>query len=134
MATRTRLEDGYGAIGQLPDIQLHEGKLTEQLALALSSKIQEIIARANNGWSLGSGSHAHKAGNLDAQYVDVLTPDSANAEFEIPHGLLRRPIGYLVVLSDRSVNVYASSLGSWTSDVFYLKADVASATLRLLVF
>jgi hypothetical protein len=134
MAIRAKLEDGTGAIGDLPDIQMQDGKMSEQTALRVSSKIKEIIRRINNGWSLGSGVHAHKAGNVDAQFMDILTPSPANTEFEVPHGLLRKPIGYWVVRRDKAVTVYDSSTGSWTDKFLYLKADQASATIRLLVF
>jgi hypothetical protein len=134
VAIRTKLEDGSGAMGNMPDITLQNGKLTEQVALAISSKIQEIIRRVNQGWSLGSGATGYKAGNLDAQYVDVVFPSVADTQVAIPHGLQRRPIGYAVVRSDRAADIYDSSAGSWTVEVLYLKSNVANATVRLLVW
>jgi len=134
MAIRTRREDGAGAIGDMPDINLLDGKMSEKTALQVSGKIREIISRINGGWSMGTGVSGYKAGNLDAQYIDVLAPSAANTEFVIPHGLGRRPIGYVVVRSDRAVSVYDSSNGSWGDSLMYLKADTASATIRLLVW
>lgn len=133
MAIRAKIQDGEGAVGQLPDIALQDGKLTEKQALTVSAKIQQIIGRLNNGLSLGTGQTAHQAGNLDAQYVDVLMGD-ADAEVAIPHGLGRRPIGYWVVRRDRACIIYDSSNGSWSSTLLYLRSDTASATIRLLVF
>lgn len=134
MAKRTLIENGSGALGQMPDIRLTGGKMSEETALTVSSKIQGIIAALNGGLSLGTGETGSKAGNIRAQYVDVLTPGSANAEFIVPHGLGVKPIGYAVVRKDRAVDVYDSSAGSWTDELLYLKASVASATVRLLIW
>lgn len=134
MAIRRMIRDTSGTVGQLPPINLKEGKFTEKLALALGDKLQEIIDRLNNGLSLGSGSTAHQAGNLNAQYIDVLFPDVINTEIAIPHGLGRVPIGYQVVQRDRWAGVYNSSLGSWSDTTIYLKANTASGTIRLMIW
>lgn len=131
---RTLIEDGSGALGDFPDLRLTEGKMTEQTALSVSGKIREIIARLNGRISLGTGLSAHRAGNVNAQYIDVLTPGVADTEFIVPHGLQRKPIGYIVVRKDRAVDIYDSSAGSWTDSLLYLMADVADATVKLLVF
>lgn len=133
MADRVRREDGFGGMGDMPDISLIDGKLTEKMALTISSKIREMISRFNRGLSLGSGNSGYKAGNLDAQYVDLLFP-AADTEVLIPHGLGRRPIGYVVVRRDRACSIYDSSAGSWGRDVLYLKSDTASASVRLLIW
>jgi hypothetical protein len=134
MAIRTRLEDGSGGIGDTPDIRLVEGKMTEQVALTVSGKLREVLRRINEGWSLGSGLSPYKAGNLDAQYIDVLVPGVADTEFIVPHGLQRKPVAFAVVRKDRAVDVYDSSAGSWTDTLVYLKADVANATVKLLIW
>jgi hypothetical protein len=44
------------------------------------------------------------------------------------------PVGYLVVRSDKASRVYDSAVGSWTESIMYLKCDVATATIKLLVW
>lgn len=134
MAIRRKLQDGSGSVGQLPPIALKDGKLTEKLALAITDKMGQLIDKFNNGLSLGTGESGYQAGNLDAQFIDVLMPGVADTEIAIPHGLSRVPIGFLVVNKDRACNIYNSSLGSWSNTIMYLKSNVASATIRLLVF
>lgn len=134
MAIRTLIEDGHGAIGTLPDIVLKEGKMTEQMALTLSGKLQEMIRQFNGRISIGSGLSGHRAGNLDAQYIDVVVPSVANTEFIVPHGLGRKPVGYILTRQDRAVVVYDSSAGSWSDSLIYLKANVADATVTLMVW
>lgn len=134
MALRRKVRDSSGSIGQLPTIQLEDGKLTEKLALSVGDKISEIITALNNGLSLGLGTSGNQAGNLDAQYITVLVPSVADTEFIIPHGLERVPVGYVVTQKDRACDVYTSSLGSWTKTHMYLKCDTGNATIQLLVW
>ena len=135
MAIRPMIADGAGAVAQLPDVQLDEdGRLTEQAIKMLVGRVQDIVRLLNGGLTLGLGTTAHRAGNFNMQWLDVLMPGVADTEIVIPHGLGRRPIGYLVVQRDRSCCVYSDAVGSWGNDMFYLKCDTADATVRLLVF
>ena len=134
MAKRLLLEDGLGMVGQMPDIRLQKGTMTEQTALTVSTKVQELIRTLNGQLSLGSGLSGYRAGNLSAQYVDLVTPGAANTEFSVPVGLGRRPVGYVIARKDRAVDLYDSSIGSWTDELIYFKASVASATVRLLIW
>jgi hypothetical protein len=133
MAQRRMIEDGVGAVGDIPPITLEDGKISETTAAYLSGALRGIIAKFNNGISLGSGDSGHKAGNLDAQYIDVYTP-GADVEFIVPHGLGRKPIGYDVVRKDKACIVYDSSGGSWGDTLFYLKCNTANATIKLRVY
>lgn len=136
MAKRTIIEDGLGCIGDVPPITLDKktGMISAETALMLSNTLRDFVSAYNGGISLGSGITAHRAGNLDAQYVDVLTPGVANTEFVVPHGLGRIAIGYDVVRKDRAADVYDSSTGSWTDELMYLRCSVASATVRLRIY
>ena len=134
MAIRDKIEDGVGAMGDIPPISIKDGKISEQTAAYLSGALRSIISRFNTGLSFGSGDSGHKAGNFDAQYIDVFTPSIADEEFTIPHGLGRKPIGYDVVRRDKACIVYDSSGGSWGDDTMYLKCNTASATIKLRIY
>lgn len=134
MAIRTITPDPNAAMGDIPPITLDEGKLSGTTATYLSSALRGIIAKFNGGISLGNGDSGYRAGNLDAQYIDVFTPSVADTEFTVPHGLGRKPIGYDVVRRDKAAIVYDSSGGSWSDTLLFLKCNAASATIKLRVY
>ena len=134
MAERTLIPDPNAGMGDIPPIALEQGKMSGTTAAYLTSSLRAIIAKFNGGISLGVGSSGYRAGNLDAQYIDVFTPSVADTEFAIPHGLGRKPIGYDVVRKDKACIVYDSSGGSWGEKVFFLKCNAASATIKLRVY
>lgn len=67
------------------------------------------------------------------QYQDVTTPGTANTEFTVNHGLGRVPVGYLVVGRDKAAIIYNSTT-AWTETAIYLKCNVATVAIRLLIF
>ncbi len=134
MAQRTRIPDPNSAMGDIPPIALSDGKMSGPTAAYLTSALRTIIEKFNGAISLGNGDSGYTAGNLDAQYIDVYTPSTPDEEFEVPHGLGRKPIGYDVVRRDLACIVYDSSGGSWGNDTLYLKCNVASATIKLRVY
>lgn len=134
MALRTIIPDPDAAMGDIPPIALSDGKMSGPTAAYLTAALRAIIAKFNGAISLGNGSTGYRAGNLDAQYIDVYTPATPDTEIEIPHGLGRKPIGYDVVRRDAACIVYDSSGGSWGKDVLYLKCDTASVTIKLRVY
>lgn len=134
MAVRTVVPDPDAAMGDIPPIALQEGKMSGPTAAYLSAALRSIIAKFNGAISLGNGSSGYRAGNIDAQYVDVFTPATPDEEFSVPHGLGRKPIGYDVVRRDKAGIVYDSSGGSWGVDIIYLKCNVASVTIKLRIY
>jgi hypothetical protein len=129
------IEDGIGAIPTVQPITLDpEGRISAPQAKSLLDVFRGIVAAVNGHLSLGSGITGHRAGNLDAQYIDFLCPAIRDTEFIVPHGLGRVPVGYVVVRIDRAANVYDSSVGSWSPTLLYLKCDTASASIRLMVW
>lgn len=89
---------------------------------------------------------AHLEADLDRgspwtryQFVDVTFPASPNTDLDIRHTLKTATpenIRFQVVSADRAVRVYKDTTGTrkaWTTDVIYLRADVASAVCRLLL-
>jgi hypothetical protein len=133
MAVRDLVQTGVGLVEEPQAVQLKNGTLTPAAVNEIVGKLRSL-AFTVNAISFGDGSQAGKAGNLDAQYITTLTPTVANTEFQIDHGLKRLVIGVVPVLTDKAAHVYASNTGSWTDASILLKCDVASATIRLLVF
>lgn len=123
-----QLVGGFAAFSEEQD------KFTTLMAQAVTSAVRALITKVNGRISLGNGTPGYKAGNLDAAYWDVLTPGVADTEFIVRHDLGRVPVGYQVVRADRSVNIYDSSYGSWTETLMFLKASVASASVKLLIW
>lgn len=135
MAQRDIIPDGEGALGDIPPITISEdGKLSETMVNTLSNALRGIIKAINGRLSMGNGLTGHRTGNLDGQWIDVLTPAVANTEFVVPHGLKRVPVAAVPLKKDRAVDIYDSSAGSWSDSLIYLKASVASATVKLWVF
>lgn len=135
MAERVRLDTGIGMLGDIPDILLHDGKISEETAVILSARIRDLIQKINRNISFGNGIDGYRSGNLDGQFIDVVTaPAVAGTEFLVIHGLKRVPVGYILVRSNVGCAVYDSSVASWTDSIMYLKCSMGSATLKLLVF
>lgn len=135
MAQRDLIADGEGALGDIPPITItDDGRLSETMVNTLSNGLRGIVKALNGRLSMGNGLTGHRTGNLSGQWIDVLTPAVANTEFVVPHGLQRVPVAAVPVKKDRAVDIYDSSAGSWNDTLIYLKASVASATVKLWVF
>jgi len=134
MAIRTVIDDIDVMVGDFPEINAEDGKLTGILSGALTQAIKALIRKMNGLISLGSGITGHRAGNMDAQFIDILTPSVADTEFVVPHGLNRLVTGYLIVRRDKSVGIYDSNFGSWNANTVFLKADAVSASIKLMLF
>jgi hypothetical protein len=135
VAQNRRVYNGIGMIGlPSPLARDAEGKIPESEIVSLSSHIESMTRKLNGLLSLGDGSDRTQAGNLDAQWITLVTPASPGTEFEVWHGLQRVAIGYLVGRKTAACDVYDSNVGSWTDSLMLLKATAGSATINLLVF
>lgn len=134
MADRRIIDAGLGYVSSAQKVLLDkEGKITPAVATYLTNILFSIVNALNGKLTLGDGAQSSKAGNIDAQWITVLTPAVADTEFAVDHGLGRLAVGAVIFTSDKAATIYVSSTGSWTSSRLYLKCNVASATLRLLV-
>ena len=66
-------------------------------------------------------------------FASVTAPVTPGDEFAVEHGLGFEPIGFLVISKDRACDVYLSATAA-TKDIIYLKATVADANLKIMVF
>lgn len=97
------------------------------LLVSLSLAIRNI--------SLGDGKNYSGAGNLDAQWVEVVTPGTVSAAFIVPHGLGRRALGWTVVRASAPMALYEDGdRGSWNNDQIVLKCDTANVAITMLIF
>jgi hypothetical protein len=135
MARPALVNRGLGHVPEPDEIRVGEdGKLSPQSVEKLRGQVRALVQQFNGRISLGSGEQSTLAGNLDAQYRQVLTPAVADTEFTVHHSLDRLITGYDVVMQDKPGSVYISRQGSWTEDRIYLKINNTSVTLNLRLF
>ena len=67
------------------------------------------------------------------QFAEVTTDATPNTEFEIEHGLGFIPVGFIVTQTDKAASVYNGAT-AWDTEKIYLKCNVASAAIRILIF
>jgi len=132
MANLQRIDDTEVMIGNIPDITLVDGKLTEPMAKSLGTALRDAIRKINGLISHGSAIHGHR-GNIDECHVDVVFPGTADTEVAVPHTLERVPAAVTQVRADRACITYDSSSGSWTDKLLYVKNNTANATVRLRI-
>lgn len=96
--------------------------------------LQQSLSIISGGISFGDGSPSSIAGNLFAQYIpyNFVTPGNI---YTIPHGLRKKPAGYVIVNRDRVCCVYDPNMGAgWGPNYLALTCDTANASVNILVF
>ncbi len=63
----------------------------------------------------------------------VLEIESTGAQQEVQHGLGYVPTGFIVLLKDMDMRIWAENLSSWTSETLFLNTSAANAVVRLFV-
>ena len=131
MATRTLRGSRQPAIhtvardfnGKIPDLEVDR----------LAEVLQKVINAVFGGLSLGTGESSFKAGNFKGQIVEwVFT--AANTSYAIPHQVGAVPVAAIVLIADRSCNIYDTTFqGGWGETYIQLASDVASAKVKLLL-
>ena len=71
--------------------------------------------------------------NHDADLVSYTSNAVANTEDTIAHTLKRVPTGAILYQTDKAVSLYNGAT-AWTTTNIYLKANVASAAVKILIF
>lgn len=89
----------------------------------------QLLVRVING-KLGFGDGVHKS-NIDGNWIQYQTSASVGATDTVPHGLKRKPAGFLVMAIDKPGVVYADAAPDTIN--LYLKCSAASAIIRLFV-
>ena len=70
--------------------------------------------------------------NVSAEVVTVTT-GGADTEATVAHSLKRVPIGYHVMSRDKAAIIYDSGT-AWTDASIYIKCNVASTTVKILIY
>ena len=103
-----------------------DGKVTVGAIVALNQTLAAIVRHINGGLSVGTSQAGTKAGNFRNQWLVFTSPSGANTEFELPHGLLRVPIGFTTWFVNANAVIYASNYGSWNKERILLMCSGAS--------
>lgn len=125
-----RKEPVAGMVDEPGTIQLQEGKITAQVAAYMSQVLLSVVKKINGMLSLGDGTSYSWSGNVDGQWIQIVTPSVANTEMIVRHGLKRLPVEVFTGTPDKAASFY-SDRRSWTTEELRLKCDVASATVNL---
>ena len=71
--------------------------------------------------------------NLSAYIGDLTTSGTPGVESVIAHGLKRVPTGYIVIGKDKTGDIF-NGASAWTSSNIYIKSNVASLTIKIMIF
>jgi len=100
-------------------------KADEDLFNVLSEFTTDVIKILNGGILFSD--------NFDCQLVSYTSNGSADTEDTVAHGLGKVPTGYIVYSRDKAAIVYDSGT-AFTATNIYLKCNVATVALKLIVF
>jgi hypothetical protein len=66
------------------------------------------------------------------EFVEV-TSAGADVEFSIEHGMGVIPLGWLVIAQDKAATLYTGNT-VWDTGHIYLKSNISTVSLRILIF
>jgi hypothetical protein len=81
----------------------------------------------------GGITSGRRALNIDAVWVRYVSNAVANTEDTVAHNLGRVPVGIWVSVPDKAAVIYSGGT-AWTSTNVFLKADVLTVTVDILLF
>jgi hypothetical protein len=102
-----------------------ESAFDVSLEQELLSFIAELAQAVNKGLKFED--------NFNAAIITVADSGVADSENTVAHTLKRVPIGFLVLNINKAGTVYDSGT-AWTTENIYLKCDVVSCAIKLLIF
>lgn len=134
MARPTLVRTGTGQVAKPTRIVGNkDGTIPVSGLQSLNSYMATLAEKFNvEGISLGDDTRYSKAGNLDAQRIEIRFT-AASQEREIPHSLRRVPVGYIVVMQDTDGVLLASNLGGWGPDSVFLTTTAAGNSLWAII-
>lgn len=71
--------------------------------------------------------------NVDCRLVTFTSSNTPDAENTVAHTLRKVPTGYLVYSRNKAGTVYDGTT-AWDSSLIYLKCNVASVAVKIIVF
>lgn len=133
LANRRLIKTGAGAMAKPAKIVIEPGKpIDPAVVLTLNSFMENVTRKLNGFLSLGDASQSSHSGNIFGQYVEFKTP-SADVQFQVDHGLGKPVVARIIVRQDKAGHLYDSNLGGWGPRSVYLKCDVASVLMKVLL-
>ena len=133
-------ETGAGFVEGTTPLSSTEGKVTLADIQNLQASIDALAAAINGNLSFGDGTPSSRGGNFDAQLIEFVSPFVVNTPIAVPHGLKRRPWGFIDVFcmenpgGGASGIVSAAQLGSWSDTFAYFSCNQSSRRKKILIF
>jgi hypothetical protein len=133
VAISKRISNGVGMLPDLGPVASVNGSLTDTQVNSIVDSVRGLIRALNGRLTIGNGVHSTQSGNIDGHTKEV-TFVNANTDYEIPHGLGRVPIGFIVLdtNADGAV-VHGGSRGSWSDTRLFARCNVAGTTALIVV-
>jgi hypothetical protein len=133
LSSSTEIRDSDHPVKQLPAL-VRGANITARMITLLYDKVQELITRVSGLISFGNAVDGSWSGDVNGQYREVTFPVAANTQYRIEHGLNRIPV-FFIVQAEGIGLVYAddSDRASWNKTEIYLKCNVGSVKVKLLI-
>ncbi len=113
------------SIGGSPILPTPKDQQDTDLYRILSEFFRKITTILNRGITFNE--------NVDCRLNSFTSSGTPDAENTIAHGLGKVPTGYIIYSLDKASSVYKGST-AWTSTNIYLKVNVASVAVKIIVF
>ena len=140
--TSARIPTRLGQVPNLQPITLGAEGLTVQQLNAITAAIQDLTRAVNGHITFGDSTQSSWSGNIDGHTKSVYFA-AAFTDYEVPHGLGRKPVGIIVLSVDTDDPggvgpallgaVRASNEGSWTPTRLFVRCNYAGITARFVV-
>jgi hypothetical protein len=99
----------------------------------MDEELSKSIDRISSALDLVFANGVGVSDNLDCRVVSLSTSATPDAENTVAHSLSRVPSGYIVVKRNKAAIVYDGTT-TWTKTNIYVKCDVASTAVTLIIF
>ncbi len=113
------------SIGGSPILPTPKDQRDTDLYRVLSEFFRKITTILNRGITFDE--------NVDCRLINFTSSATPDAENTIAHTLGKVPIGYIVYGKDKAGDVYTGGT-AWTTTNLYLKVNVASVAVKIIVF
>jgi hypothetical protein len=96
-----------------------------ELLTALGDVLKKLESILNRGITFSD--------NVDCKLVSFTSSGTPDAENTVAHGIGKVPTGYIVYSQDKAASLYKGST-AWTATNIYLKCNVATVIVKIVVF
>lgn len=103
----------------------HATRFDDDITKVLDENQQNLDAILNRGIKF--------ADNIDCVFVSFTSSATPDAENTVAHTLGKTPTGYIVYSKNKAGDIYDGTT-AWTASNIYLKVNVASVAVNIIVF